>query len=52
MRFAPKSVRRNLANPALPNVRMEAVENSRHFIMYDQPERLNALIDRFFDDEN
>ena len=37
---------------ALPNVRMKAVENSRHFIMYDQPERLNALIDRFLDDEN
>jgi len=31
----------------LPDVRLEPVENSRHFIMYDQPERLNALIDRF-----
>ncbi|WP_312815820.1 alpha/beta hydrolase [Brevundimonas sp.] len=32
---------------ALPDVKLEAVENSRHFIMYDQPERLNALIDAF-----
>lgn len=32
---------------ALPDVKMTAVENSRHFIMYDQPERLNALIDAF-----
>ena len=32
---------------ALPDVKMAAVENSRHFIMYDQPERLNALIDAF-----
>lgn len=31
----------------LPNVRLEAVEGSRHFIMFDQPERLNALIDQF-----
>lgn len=32
---------------ALPGVRLEPVENSRHFIMYDQPERLSALIDSF-----
>lgn len=32
---------------ALPNVRVEAVQDSRHFIMFDQPERLNALIDAF-----
>lgn len=32
---------------ALPDVKMAAVENSRHFIMYDQPDRLNALIDAF-----
>ncbi|MEG1451677.1 alpha/beta fold hydrolase [Brevundimonas sp.] len=32
---------------ALPDVKMAAVENSRHFIMYDQPDRLNALIDDF-----
>lgn len=31
----------------LPNVRMEPVQNSRHFIMYDQAEALNALIDAF-----
>lgn len=35
---------------ALPDVKLEAVENSRHFIMFDQPERLNALIDRFLAD--
>ena len=31
----------------LPNVRLEPVQNSRHFIMYDQAEALNALIDAF-----
>ncbi len=35
---------------SLPNVNLEPVEGSRHFIMYDQPERLNALIDRFLAD--
>lgn len=35
----------------LPNVTLEPIENSRHFIMYDQPERLNALIDRFLEDK-
>lgn len=32
---------------ALTDVKLEAVENSRHFIMYDQAERLNTLIDAF-----
>lgn len=35
---------------SLPGVRLEAVENSRHFIMYDQPERLNALLEAFLSD--
>lgn len=34
----------------LPGVKLEPVEVSRHFIMFDQPERLNALIDRFLAD--
>lgn len=32
---------------SLPNVRLEGIEGSRHFIMVDQPERLYALIDDF-----
>lgn len=31
----------------LPGVRLERVDGSRHFIMADQPERLNELIDGF-----
>lgn len=31
----------------LPDVRLERVDDSRHFIMADQPERLAALLDAF-----
>jgi len=31
----------------LPNVHLERVDASRHFIMADQPERFAALVDRF-----
>ena len=31
----------------LPGVRLERVDGSRHFIMADQPERLNELVDAF-----
>ena len=31
----------------LPGVRLERVDGSRHFIMADQPERLNVLVDAF-----
>lgn len=35
---------------ALPGVRLERVDDSRHFIMADQPERMAALIDAFLAD--
>ena len=31
----------------LPNVHLERVDDSRHFIMADQPERFAAIVDRF-----
>lgn len=31
----------------LPNVNLERVDDSRHFIMADQPERFAAIVDRF-----
>ncbi|WP_296167215.1 alpha/beta hydrolase [uncultured Brevundimonas sp.] len=31
----------------LPNVHLERVDDSRHFIMADQPERFAAVVDRF-----
>ena len=34
---------------ALPGVTLIRVDDSRHFIMADQPERLAAIIDRFLD---
>jgi pimeloyl-ACP methyl ester carboxylesterase len=32
---------------ALPGARLERVDDSRHFIMADQPERFAAIVDRF-----
>ena len=32
---------------ALPGVTLIRVDDSRHFIMADQPERLAAIVDRF-----
>lgn len=37
---------------ALPGVTLKRVDDARHFIMIDQPERLNALIDAFFKSED
>ena len=35
---------------ALPGVKLVRVDDSRHFIMNDQPERLDALVDEFLAD--
>lgn len=35
---------------ALPGVKLVRVDDSRHFIMTDQPERLSALVDEFLAD--
>lgn len=35
---------------ALPGVKLARVDDSRHFIMTDQPERLSALVDEFLAD--
>jgi pimeloyl-ACP methyl ester carboxylesterase len=35
---------------ALPEVKLVRVDDSRHFIMTDQPERLSALVDEFLAD--
>ena len=35
---------------ALPGVKLVRVDDSRHFIMTDQPERLDALVDQFLAD--
>jgi pimeloyl-ACP methyl ester carboxylesterase len=35
---------------ALPRVKLVRVDDSRHFIMSDQPERLGALVDQFLAD--
>lgn len=37
---------------ALPGVTLKRVDDARHFIMIDQPERLNALIDAFLKSED
>nr|WP_312448571.1 alpha/beta hydrolase [Brevundimonas naejangsanensis] len=37
---------------ALPGVTLKRVDGARHFIMIDQPERLNALIDAFLKSED
>ena len=37
---------------ALPGVTLKRVDDARHFIMFDQPERLNALIDAFLKGED
>jgi pimeloyl-ACP methyl ester carboxylesterase len=34
----------------LPGVKLVRVDDSRHFIMNDQPERLNLLVDEFLTD--
>ena len=35
---------------ALPGVKLVRVDDSRHFIMTDQPERLGVLVDEFLAD--
>jgi pimeloyl-ACP methyl ester carboxylesterase len=35
---------------ALPGVKLARVDDSRHFIMTDQPERLSVLVDEFLAD--
>ncbi len=35
---------------ALPGVKLARVDDSRHFVMTDQPERLSALVDEFLAD--
>jgi len=37
---------------ALPGATLKRVDDARHFIMIDQPERLNALIDAFLKSED
>jgi pimeloyl-ACP methyl ester carboxylesterase len=37
---------------ALPGVALKRVDDARHFIMIDQPERLDELIDVFLKSEN
>ena len=37
---------------ALPGVTLKRVDDARHFIMIDQPERLDVLIDAFLKGED
>ncbi|MBD3817572.1 MAG: alpha/beta hydrolase [Brevundimonas diminuta] len=37
---------------ALPGVTLKRVDGARHFIMVDQPDRLNALVDAFLESED
>ena len=37
---------------ALPGATLNRIDDARHFIMIDQPERLNALIDAFLKSED
>lgn len=35
------------AYKAMPNVTLKRIEDSRHFIMYDQPEKFDAVVEEF-----
>jgi pimeloyl-ACP methyl ester carboxylesterase len=36
-----------VAYKKMPNVTLKRIDDSRHFIMYDQPERLDAAVEEF-----